>query len=207
MALTEHVSHRSADAGPFPRQQSLLVVTDRSPWGEMASRYARTAGFAVTQIVWQRGDPARPRGFSGWSGDWIVAFKADYVLDSDELILARHGAVNFHPGPPHCRGVGTCEYAIEERWTTYGATCHHMSSRVDAGPIVETSSFPIEAGYGVTALRELTAARLYLLYLGILTRIGRGEKLPVSQARWSGPLHTWWEYEQRIARLGESIRE
>lgn len=178
-------------------RRSMLVISDRSHWGPIVCRFAESCGFECAHLVWQHGDPPQPRGLDGWAGDWIVGFKADYILTGAELAAAGKGALNFHPGPPSLRGVGGYEHAIASGWTTYGVTCHHMTVRVDAGPIITSASFGIPAGSGVDALREIAAAHLYIIFVQIVTALARGERLPTSGEQWSGPLHTWAELDER----------
>jgi phosphoribosylglycinamide formyltransferase 1 len=186
---------------PELKRPRILVITERSWWGARAYDFVATSGFAATHLVWQHGDPPRPRGLDGWRGEWIVSFKADYILTEAELGAASHGAVNFHPGPPNLRGVGGYEYAIENGWQTFGATCHRMNRWVDHGPIITTASFPIDEHLDVESLREATAARLYLLLIDVLARIRRGRELPTADVGWSGPLHTWAELAERVERM------
>ncbi|MFF1480623.1 formyltransferase family protein [Streptomyces sp. NPDC058301] len=179
------------------RDPSLLLVTDRSAWGELVGRFARTAGAAVSHVLWEHGDPVTQDLLGGWEGDWIVAFKADYVLSGDDLKRARRGAVNFHPGPPDIRGVGMYEVALARSADTFGVTCHHMVERVDAGPIIEVERFPVAPRATTDALREEAAARAYLLCLRLLPLVLEGADLPVSTERWRGPLHTWAQLRGR----------
>ncbi|MDH6604434.1 phosphoribosylglycinamide formyltransferase-1 [Streptomyces sp. SAI-208] len=176
----------------------MLLVTDRSLWAELATEHARNVGFSVRHLGWEHGDEPVARGLGGWRGDWIVGFKADYILSAAELRQASAGALNFHPAPPDLRGVGTYGLALEEKRSTYGVTCHHMVERVDFGQIVDTAEFPISEQVDQLALHELAAAHLYALYVRVISLLRFGIALPSSDRTWSGPLHTWHESEARV---------
>ncbi|MFJ6930653.1 formyltransferase family protein [Streptomyces nigra] len=180
------------------RNLSVILVTDRSLWGKLVTEHARSVGFKVRHFAWEHGDEAVPRGLGGWRGDWILGFKADYILSSAELRQATAGALNFHPGPPDLRGVGTYQIALAERRSAYGVTCHHMVERVDFGQIVDIAEFPIPAHVDRLALHELAAGRLYTLYVRIIALLESGIALPSSERGWSGRLHTWRESEARV---------
>ncbi|WP_190089097.1 formyltransferase family protein [Streptomyces melanogenes] len=184
--------HRARRGDP-----SLLLVTDRSAWGELVGRFARASGAAVAHMLWEHGDPVAHDPLGGWEGDWIVGFQADYVLSGQELKRARRGALNFRPGPPDIRGVGMYEVALARSADTFGVTCHHMVERVDAGPIVEVERFPVAEDATGAALCEEAAARAYLQFLRLMPLVVNGAELPVSTEEWRGPLHTWAQLRRR----------
>lgn len=175
----------------------MLLVTDRSAWGELVGRFARAAGAAVSHVLWEHGDPVGRSPLGGWEGDWIIGFRADYVLSGQDLKRARRGALNFHPGPPDIRGVGMYEVALARSARTFGVTCHHMAERVGTGRIVEVERFPVAERATAAGLCDEAAARAYLQYLRVLPLVLDGAELPVSAEEWCGPLHTWAQLRSR----------
>jgi len=180
--------------------QSVFLITDRSPWSQMAADVARRRGLRLTHLDWERGDLSVEDPLSEWKGDWIIAFKADYIVPRDRLAHASRGAINFHPGPPSIRGIGAYEVAIEQNRRSYGVTCHHMTVRVDAGPIIKVRRFPMGEGVEAAELRDMAAAELLALYLQVIHFIVSGRRLPISTSKWSGPLHTWKEFDMRTTK-------
>lgn len=176
---------------------TALVIGDGSIWGEVAHHFAEAVGFETEYFAWRHDEAPVPEGLGDWQGDWIFCFKADYILSSKELSRARLGVLNFHPGPPSLRGVGTYHVALDEGRSQYGVTCHHVTTGVDAGPIIATDYFDIAPGMTPLILQETAAAHLYLLYTKTLRLIQSGRPLPVSTEQWSGPLHTWKQLERR----------
>ncbi|MER5383398.1 formyltransferase family protein [Streptomyces sp. NPDC002688] len=175
----------------------MFLVTDRSLWGKIVTEHARNVGFSVRHLAWDHGDEPVQSALVDWRGDWVLGFKADYILSSSELKQASAGALNFHPAPPDLRGVGTYQIALDEMRSAYGVTCHHMVEKVDFGQIVDTAEFPIPTQVDRIALHELAAAHLYTLYVKVIALLRSGTALPSSDRRWSGRLHTWRDFEAR----------
>jgi hypothetical protein len=73
----------------------------------------------------------------------IIAFLTDIIVPA--RILDQLGPVpyNIHPGPPAYPGSYPESFAIWDQATTYGITAHEMAARVDTGPIVAVSHFPL----------------------------------------------------------------
>jgi methionyl-tRNA formyltransferase len=169
--------------------KTCLVITDHSGWGRMAAHTASRAGMEVTHIAWELGDGSPCPDLSGWSGDYILCFKAEHILSQEDLAKARQAAINFHPAPPSLRGYGTYEVAVKESFSDYGVTCHHIIEKIDSGSIIKYRSFDRPAFLGADALKEVTAAHLLILFTEIVTALTNGESLPRSAGTWSGTLH------------------
>jgi methionyl-tRNA formyltransferase len=180
--------------------QAVFLITDRSPWSRLAADIARRRGLHLTHLAWEHGDAPAEEQLSEWKGDWIIGFKADYIVPPGLLAHASRGAINFHPGPPNIRGVGTYEVAMDQNRRSYGVTCHHMTPRVDAGPIIKVRRFRIDEGVEVADLRDMAAAELLALYMQVINLIVNECCLPISASKWFGPLHTWKEFDARAAR-------
>ena len=75
-----------------------------------------------------------------------------------------YGAFNFHPGPPEYPGWAPSHFALYHRETIFGVTAHVMVERVDAGPIVGVTRFPIPPGTSVLSLEGLAYAHLAQLF-------------------------------------------
>jgi methionyl-tRNA formyltransferase len=166
-----------------------LVITDHSDWGRMAAHTASRAGMEVTHIAWELGDGSPRPDLSGWSGDYILCFKAEHILPQEDLAKARRAAINFHPAPPSLRGYGTYEVAVKESFSDYGVTCHHMIEKIDSGSIIKYRSFDRPDLLAADALKEITAAHLLILFAEIVSALTNGESLPRSAGTWSGTLH------------------
>jgi methionyl-tRNA formyltransferase len=76
--------------------------------------------------------------------DVIINIHSVVVLPQDVREAALTGAFNLHPGPlPSYAGLNTASWAIYRGATQFGVTLHRMTEKIDAGPIVDQTSFPI----------------------------------------------------------------
>jgi methionyl-tRNA formyltransferase len=102
-----------------------------------------------------------------WDGDWIFSVLYPERIPGHNLQRAKKGAINFHPGPPEYPGTGCTNFALYDRVTTYGVTCHHMAPKVDAGPIIAVDRFPVFEFDTVQSLTE----RCYRHMMGQIERV------------------------------------
>lgn len=177
---------------PTPRTK-ILLIADRSVWSDLAAQYLFATGADVVAERWEKGEQ-RPR-IENWRGDWLLSFKSDLILCDDELRRAEQSAINFHPAPPHYRGIGGYCYAAHNKETHFGVTCHHMVTTVDYGQIIEVTHFPIIKGESKNTLKQRAAAQLLVLFQNVVMTILHGGRLPASAEQWRGPLRTRRELE------------
>jgi len=94
----------------------------------------------------------------------LIGFVTPVIVPGEVLDRLGYGAYNFHPGPPRYPGWAPAHFALYEREAQFGATVHEMIAKVDAGPIIDVSLFPIPANTSVTALEGMAYARLALMF-------------------------------------------
>jgi hypothetical protein len=115
----------------------------------------------------------------------LIAFSTAVIVPPGLLAALGFGAYNFHPGSPDYPGWAPAHFALYDGASEFGATVHAMAERVDAGPIVEMSSFPIPAGIGVAGLEGLAYAHLAKLYWKLARSLAtEAAPLPVRQLNW-----------------------
>lgn len=127
---------------PHMNNNSILFIGERSVWSEMANAFIEEHFRYTETIFWNTGDKKIDQ-LDQWRGDWIISFKADLILKPKHLSNASKGAINFHPAPPHYRGIGGYTYALYNEERNFGVTCHHMIEEIDAGKIIYVKRFPI----------------------------------------------------------------
>ena len=169
--------------------EKVLFIGDRSPWSELAADYLRRTFTEVETILWDYGDE-KPDTLKTWRGDRIFCFKADLILDAHTLGQASKTAINIHPAIPTYRGIGGYDYVIHAGGPEFGATCHHIVTQIDAGPIIAVKRFPVLPGEGVASLRDRAAAHSLLLFQEIVHRMAIGVELPTSDEQWGRTLYT-----------------
>jgi methionyl-tRNA formyltransferase len=105
--------------------------------------HLKAAHFSVEAVFSQSRREALPERLASWTGDYIFCFRSYYVLGQAVLERARIAALNFHPGPTEYPGSGGVNWALYDNATSYGATAHLMTEKIDDGPIVECRRFPV----------------------------------------------------------------
>lgn len=91
------------------------------------------------------GTPAAPE-IGDVQMDWLFSVANLHVLSDDLISRPKKGAINFHDGPlPAMAGLNVPVWAILSRHGRHAVTWHEMASRVDAGGIFKSRSFPIAA--------------------------------------------------------------
>lgn len=76
------------------------------------------------------------------SGDILLSHSTSLIVPRDQLNRFR-AAYNVHAASPDYPGRDPHHFAIYEGVRRYGATCHVMTARVDAGPIVDVEWFDV----------------------------------------------------------------
>ena len=78
--------------------------------------------------------------------DLLLNVHSLYIIDEELLGACRIGAFIMHPGPlPEYAGLNVPSWAIYSGETEHGVTVREIIPRLDAGPIVNESRFPIES--------------------------------------------------------------
>jgi methionyl-tRNA formyltransferase len=148
-----------------------LVVThedapDEQVWFQSVAQHAHWHGLEVatprdanaTEFV-ERVRRARP--------DFLFSFYYRQMLSAELLTLAPRGAYNMHGSLlPKYRGRAPVNWAVLHGETETGATLHAMTTRADAGGIVDAQAVPIlgddtaiEVFNKVSVAAELALAR------------------------------------------------
>ncbi|MCZ4080502.1 formyltransferase family protein [Rhodococcus sp. H36-A4] len=171
--------------------RSVLLISDRSRWSEMAHDFLRRRFVDADWFAWDYGDPMT-RQFDHWQGsDLLFSFKSDFILSESMLDRVRQLAVNFHPATPNYRGIGGYRYAIDDNQAQFGATCHIITPKVDGGPIIAVDRFDIVPGESETSLSERTAAVALAQFHRIVTAVCEGAAIDTDHSeQWGQHLYT-----------------
>jgi methionyl-tRNA formyltransferase len=138
----------------------------------------------VTSYFSAWGEPM-PEEIKSWSGDYLFSYLCRWVVPLSVIQSATKGAINFHPASPHYPGIGCNNYALYENAPEYGATCHHMASKVDTGKIIAVKRFPVFATDDVSSLLLRTYEFQLVLFYEIAGKIINGEPLPEPDENWT----------------------
>ena len=126
-----------------------------------------------------------PKKLLEWKGDYIISYLSRWILTPEMIDSASVAAINFHPASPDYPGIGCINFALYQNEERYGVTCHHMSEKVDSGPIISTKSFPIFEKDSVETLLSRTYDYQLVLFYEIMDKIINDEALPKSKEVWS----------------------
>ncbi len=137
----------------------------------------------ITVVVGKWGDPF-PTSCSEWGGDVIISYLSPWIVPPWLLKRARIAAINFHPGPPEYPGIGCTNFAIYKAEVEYGITAHHMTERVDTGPIISVRRFPILKDDTVVSLTQRCYEHLVSLFRDVIAEFFSTGRFPVSGEQW-----------------------
>lgn len=127
--------------------------------------------------------------------DWTL-LAGSGILKEPILQIPREGTLNCHPGLlPRYRGCTCLEWAVYED-EPVGATCHFVTSEIDAGDIVKKEIMPVYRGQSYREIRlqmfyfcaSLMAKSVNLLVTPPRKANGAFEKFDWEQARYYKPI-------------------
>lgn len=119
----------------------------------------------------------------------LIAFSTGVIVPGRLLERFDAGAFNFHPGTPDYPGNQVAAFAAYDGVSRFGATCHRMIARVDAGEIVAVvrKAMPPAASrtdYAVEAYQAMAE-----LFVEMAPKLAEFDaEVPKSGDLWSGPV-------------------
>ena len=149
-------------ARPRAERRFRCVVVGQGTLGRLASEHLVERGHELVAVVsddpglqgWAREAGVRHVRLAGGAGAAWQLPRVDYlfsvanltVLDRDALALAEAWAINFHDGPlPAYAGLNVPAWAILNGEREHAVTWHLMTEKVDAGDVLISETFPIDA--------------------------------------------------------------
>lgn len=112
-----------------------------------------------------------PADLLRWQGHYILSFRNTAIVPQSLLDQSSIAAVNFHPGPIAYPGSGAGAWALLEGATSFGVTAHLMAEKVDSGPVIAASDFPISSAENSVSLLKKTHKSLHALALEVIPKI------------------------------------
>jgi folate-dependent phosphoribosylglycinamide formyltransferase PurN len=155
----------------------LLILTNSRLAPKLLAAVREWADEITVEMIEDR-DTLRQSLSSGASGTLLVAFGTGVIVPRD-LIEALGGACfNIHPGSPEYPGRDPHHFAVYDHAAQFGATAHHMTERVDAGPIIDVELFDVSQEATPRHLLDRAEAAGCRIFDRLVPRLLRGE-LPV----------------------------
>jgi methionyl-tRNA formyltransferase len=172
------------------RKFSLLFLGKaEDPYCARALDFCQKSFAQVSYSLGKWGDPLSD-DIRCWEGDYIISFLSRWVVPEETLKRAKIAAINFHPASPDYPGIGCNNFALYEGAKEYGATCHHMATKVDTGKIIAVKRFPVYPEDDVATLLKRTYENQIALFFEIVQLMADGKDLPVSHEVWTRPPFT-----------------
>jgi methionyl-tRNA formyltransferase len=199
--LDKEMQNSAFEEGKEALDQRVLLLCNRMSWSDIAFEFVKTIFKEVEPIFWNIGEPY-PSRIDLWEGDWILSFRGDLILPSKILNKASRGAINFHPAPPKYRGIGSHHYAIYNRDEFFGATCHHMTERIDQGEIIKVVYFTIPKCETASSLALRAGAYCLTLFYDIISEyILKGVAFPKANEVWGEELYTYKKLNEWMSKI------
>lgn len=123
------------------------------------------------------------------AGRILLSFGTSIIVPQEILDRFPAGAYNIHAAPPAYPGRDPHHFAVYDRVTRYGATCHVMTRRVDEGAIVDVEWFDVAADdTPADLLSKANAAGIRIIHR-IGAKLKHGVRLRPNGDQW-GPRKT-----------------
>jgi methionyl-tRNA formyltransferase len=177
--------------------------------GKADDHYSQTAAdfiqlhFAEPLIVFSKRTEPFPGYLNDWEGDLIISYLAQWIIPGTLLEKAKIAAINLHPGPPEYPGIGCTNFAVYNGEKEFGVTCHHMLAKVDSGMLIAVRRFPVFLEDTVYSITQRCYNEILHLFYELISRILRGEQLPVIGENWKRKPYT----RKQLNQLCELTRD
>lgn len=162
----------------------LFIAKADNVYASAAADFIRQH-FENPRIVFSRRQDPFPEELYQWKGDLLISYLAQWIIPAAVLGQASRAAINLHPGPPEYPGIGCTNFALYNRETVFGITCHHMLSKVDTGELIAVRRFPVLDTDTVYSVTQRCYAEILHLFYELMTGILMGKPLPQSAEKWT----------------------
>jgi methionyl-tRNA formyltransferase len=176
---------------------SVLFVGNRNDVHcEHARSFMRPFCSPESQFLLGKPGDFFPDGANWWEGDYIISYSSPWIIPKHLIARARIASINFHPGPPDYPGPSPASFAIYKGETTFGVSCHHMTTKIWAGKLITVKRFPIFEGEMVSSLGKRAYGYMLTLFYEIMSMIIQGATLPVADEIWTCAPYKWSELDE-----------
>lgn len=137
----------------------------------------------------------------------LAAFCTGTIVPGSVLRQLTHCAYNFHPGPPEYPGIFPSCFAIYEGASTFGATAHRMTDKIDEGEIVGVQRFPLSGVTNRITLDKLALENTLSLFKQLIPAlVDFTSTLAASGDPWTGPARTKKDFKA-LCTLPEGVTQ
>ncbi len=170
----------------------LILLTDQAFSGDLSAAL-KSGGIADISFAYSMADLSHLLS-DDLTRTRLISFGSGVIIPAAILNVVA-GSYNFHPGPPEYRGLFPSVYALYDNASSFGVTCHEMSTEVDSGAIVAVNRFAITPDMDRAALDAATYTELLKLLTQLAPAFANDAAIPHNAAQWSGPLRRKAEFD------------
>ena len=128
--------------------------------------------------------------------DYLFNFLSPVIVPRLLLETIKVASINFHPAPPKWPGIGSPSFALYENDKTFGVTAHHMTQKIDAGPIIQVLHFPILLSDTCDSLFARALNYSLILFYEVLKNIDKTGRISTSSELWQKKALTRKQFER-----------
>jgi len=168
----------------------ILFITKKGDLNaQIASEYLKQIHSSAVIVFGDRKTPF-PKEVLSWKGDYIFSYLSPWIIPNSLLERAEKGAINWHPGPPEYPGIGCTNFAIYNKESKFGITCHYMKKKVDTGDIIEVRRFSILKKDTVYSITQKCYTQILFSFYSIIEKITNNELIHLSDEKWKRKPYT-----------------
>lgn len=183
---------------------SFLILTS-SHLKERFIKEAVSAGLLLNDLVFAFDKEELNKRFETYSSfKFLISFSHSVIVPAHYLVHPDQTAVNIHAASPDYPGRDPHHYAVYDGVTSYGATLHLMTEKVDAGEIIDVETFDFDNSVRPNHLMHMADEAAWRLVRKLFKLIASSSELPSSDHCWNGVKRTRKEFEQ-FCRIDASI--
>lgn len=190
------------------RQKCVLLTCDNGYLSNAAETYANNLFDLCHVSRHKRSDKTIPQSLydtlNNQEVDYLFNFLAPIIIPKGILEKVTKSSINFHPAPPEWPGVGSASFALYENEKTFGACAHLMHKKVDSGPIIRTTRFPILTEDTCETLFSRALNFSLFLFYEVLYEIYCTGTISLSGEKWKGKTTTRAQFEKWMTLTPES---
>ena len=108
--------------------------------------------------------------------EYIFCYRSLFILKKKLLDKCNIVAINFHPGSPEFRGLGSVNYAIYNDSKFYGSTAHIINEKIDSGTILDVVKFRLEKKDTIENVLSKTHSTMYKQAIYVINLLLKDKK-------------------------------
>lgn len=173
----------------------LFIAKEGDANAQLAADYVKQI-YPNTRVVFGKRTDKLPEDIRLWEGDFIFSYLSPWIIPNALLVRAKKGAINWHPGPPEYPGIGCTNFAIYNKESEFGITCHYMAAKVDTGALIEVRRFPLHETDTLYSITQKCYSLILNSFYFIFDKIILETQIPQTKETWKRLPYTRKELDE-----------